>query len=233
MPKIVIYYPGISDKEVEGDDYLSLKSNLQVKYSADEVIIFNWEKWRDRQFIHNFLVNTLQVISLAVKLPLTVFEPILDKLSDIPSVRKYVKQNLPRYDVDIVKQYVERLGEKLTTSEFIFVGHSLGTIPALHLSTYFSPNATVHLYAPPIGYKGFHKLYKPLLGRRLGDTIIFLGDADPLTWLISPQDREKTNQHVKVQLVDSGHDFYELLHRKKYMNNKIGLGNLLEKIKNS
>jgi hypothetical protein len=229
--KLLVYYPGISDKEVEGDNYNSLKTVLKTKYGADEVVIFNWEKWRDRQPLYRFLTMTLKLLQLASKLPLFIFEPLLDKLADIPSVRKYVKKEIPDYDIEIVKQYLNGFNDPHV--DLVFVGHSLGTIPALHLAQHFSPSSTVHLYAPPIGYKGFHSLYKPLLKRQLGETLIFLGMDDPITWLISPKDREKTHPRIKVELVDSGHDFYELLYRQKMIKSNIGLGNLFDKIEKS
>ena len=232
MAKLVIYYPGMSDKEIEGDNYLSILNTLKLRYKADDVQMINWEKWRDRQPLAKLLTQGLKLASLATKLPLIIAEPLLDMLSDIPSVYKYVKTELPNYDVTIVKRYIEELAKKTGEEvEVYFVGHSLGTIPATHLASLFPhPCYSLELYAPPIGFKGFHTLYKPLLSNKLNQTI-YLGDDDPVNKLINPKDLENTNPQVKVQLVDSGHDFFDIVSGNTRVVSNIGLGNLLKKIK--
>jgi hypothetical protein len=231
MGRLVVYYPGMSAGEVEGDDYLVIKDTLKTKYKADEVQIINWEKWRDRQPLARFLVQGLKLGSLFARLPLTLAEPLIDMLSDIPSVYKYVKTELPHYDVVIVKRYMEELQKRVEKEvEIVFVGHSLGTVTALQLSQYFQgPQHSVELYAPPIGFKGFHHLFRPILTNKIKQTI-YLGLYDPLTKLINPKDLEDTNPQVRVQLVDSGHDFFELTSKEPRVVSNIGLGNLLKKL---
>jgi hypothetical protein len=231
MARLVVYYPGMSSSEVEGDDYLKIQYVLKNKYKADEVQIINWEKWRDRQPLARLLASGLHLGSLIARLPLTLASPLMDTLSDIPSVYKYIKTELPHYDVVIVKQYIQELAQRTEEEvEIVFVGHSLGTIPATHLASYFQINTNLlELFAPPIGFKGFHNLYKPLLTNRLPQTI-YLGSSDPLTKLINPKDLEGTNPQVKVQLVDSGHDFFDLVSNASRVVSNIGLGNLLKKL---
>ena len=232
MAKLVIFYPSTSAKEVEGNDYLKIKNTLKLKYKADDVQIINWEKWRDRQPLARLLTQGLQLASIAAKLPLTLAEPLIDILSDIPSVYKYVKTELPVYDVVIVKRYLAELQKKLGGEvEVVFVGHSLGAITAVQLAQYFQGTQhSVELYAPPIGFKGFHHLFRPILTNKITQTI-YLGLKDPFTKLINPRDLEDTNPQVRVQLVDSGHDFFDITSKEPRVVSNIGLGNLLKKIK--
>ncbi len=224
----------------EGNTEL-VNEQVKIKLKDPNVILVDWEEWRDNQPLYRFGSTVSQfLLPLLGVLPNTFIYNTLnrlwDNISDIPVVNSYLDS----------AEYFLYVQEMSKNPPSVIYGHSLGCIPALKLAydiynkTYNADTKTgvivpVVLMSPPIGYKPFHKYFvvsEPPFTKEVPVTMTF-GKFDWLTRVIGKRYTTGTNpSNVVIKIGDIGHSFTD---HTKLLNGEVkakefNLGKLFEKI---
>ena len=231
MSSTAILFYGIGKENVPLESQEELRILLTTK-GYTKVILVDWEPWRDEQPLKKFATGLGVFGSALIKVPFVgkVVDVITDYATDIPSVRKYIRS--VEYK-NLRDDLISRSGKE--DGELVIMGHSLGTIVATQFADALSRVETTPvqliLYSPPIGYKGFHSLFKPLLNSKIR-TRITLGTGDWLSKFIWFNDKKGLHPYnIVVDELYANHDLTQ--HLMGEVKNSPPLGNLFKKIKES
>jgi pimeloyl-ACP methyl ester carboxylesterase len=231
----VLLFLGVGYESVDEKRLRILKSYAAQAITAnygvtvDNVIIVDWERWRDNQPLRVVGGIGLELLKWGSAIPFCgrLLDAVWDISSDVLATRKYITSSDFKAELRAVAAY----------PDVIVVGHSLGTIPAAVAGLTLENTTELLLISPPIGYKRFHSAFNKLLEVTTLNTTVLLGTKDWLSSLIWKGDRRGTPPaHIQMKV---GHVTHELTHyldaiidtRYKWILG--GYGRLWDKIKKS